>query len=44
MKIRILDTTTNRTWEENFTSPYLMNKRINKLKYSKRLIIISTTN
>ena len=44
MKIRILDTTTNKTWEESFTSPYLMNKRINKLRYSKKLKIISTTN
>lgn len=41
MKIKILDLTTNKTWEENFTSPYLMQKRINKLKYSKKLKVIS---
>ena len=42
MKIKILDKTTNRTWEEEFTSPYFMEKRINKLKHSKKLQIIST--
>lgn len=42
MKIKILDKTTNKTWEETFSSPYFMEKRINKLKYSKKLEVIST--
>lgn len=42
MKIRIMDKRTGRTWMEEFKSPYLMEKRINKLKYSKSLQVIST--
>ena len=41
MKIKILDLTTNKTWIETFSSLFLMNKRINKLKYSKKLEIIA---
>ena len=41
--IKILDITSNKTWEETFANPYLMNKRINKLKYSKKLQVIETT-
>lgn len=43
MKIKILDLTTNKTWEETFCSPYFMEKRIKKLKHSKKLRIISTS-
>lgn len=41
MKIKILNKETNQVWEEIFTSPYFMEKRINKLKYSKKLQVIS---
>ena len=41
MEIKILDTTTNKSWIESFTSEFLMNKRINKIKHSKKLKIIS---
>lgn len=41
MKIKILNKETNQVWEETFTSPYFMQKRINKIKYSKKLQIIS---
>lgn len=44
MEIKIMDKRTGRTWIERFASPYMMDKRINKLKYSKNLIVISTTN
>lgn len=27
-------------WVEQFDSPYLYNKRLNKLKYSKKLLVI----
>ena len=40
MKIKILNKETNETWEEEFTSPYFMQKRINKLKHSKKLQVI----
>lgn len=43
MEIKIMDKRTGRTWIENFKSPYLMDKRINKLKYSKNLLVISVT-
>ena len=42
MKIKIMDKRTGRTWTEEFQSLYLMEKRINKLKYSKNLQVIST--
>ena len=44
MSIEILDTTTNRSWTERFDSYYLFRKRVNKLKYSKKLKIISRIN
>lgn len=40
-EIKLLDLTTKRTWIEKFSSPYLMNKRINKIKHSKKLQLIS---
>lgn len=39
--IKILDTTTNRNWKEKFDSYYLFRKRVIKLKYSNKLMIIS---
>lgn len=39
--INILDTTTNKTWQETFDSEYFYRKRLNKLKYSKKLKITS---
>lgn len=39
--IKILDFTTNRTWKEEFDSYYLFRKRVIKLKYSNKLMIIS---
>lgn len=39
--IKILDFTTNRTWQEEFDSYYLFRKRVIKLKYSNKLMIIS---
>lgn len=42
MKIKIMDKRTGRTWSEEFSSPYFMQKRINKIKYSKNLQVIST--
>lgn len=40
--ITIVDKETNREWQENYDSPYLLNKRLNKLKYSKRLVVRTT--
>jgi hypothetical protein len=42
--INIYDNTTNKTWCEEFDSYYLFKKRVNKLKYSKKLFIISRSN
>lgn len=42
--IKIYDTINNRSWTENFDSYYLFKKRVNKLKYSKRLRITSRSN
>lgn len=39
--IEIYDNKTDKTWTEKFDSYYLFRKRIIKLKYSKKLIIIS---
>lgn len=44
MKIKVLNLENNKIWEEVFTSLYLMQKRINKLKYSKKLKIIFIEN
>ena len=42
--INILDTTTNKSWKEEFTSYYLFEKRVKKLQFSKKLIITSRGN
>lgn len=42
MEIRIMDIRTGRTWKEQFTSAYLLEKRVNKLKHSKNLKVIAT--
>lgn len=39
--INIFDTTTNKTWCEEFESYYFFRKRIMKLKYSKKLVVTS---
>lgn len=39
--IKIMDKETKRVWEENYDSYYLYKKRLTKLRYSKRLIVIS---
>lgn len=42
--INIFDTTTNKTWCEQFESYYLFKKRVNKLRYSKKLQVTSRSN
>lgn len=44
MKIKILNKDTRETWEEEFYSKYLMQKRITKLRHSKRLQILRIDN
>lgn len=39
--INILDTTTNKLWQETFDSEYLYRKRLNKLRFSKKLKVTS---
>jgi hypothetical protein len=39
--INTLDTTTNKTWQETFDSEYFCRRRLNKLKYSKKLKVTS---
>ena len=39
--INIFDTTTNKTWCEEFDSYYFFRKRVTKLKYSKKLVVTS---
>lgn len=39
--IDIYDIETNKKWEEHFDSYYLFRKRLNKLKYSKKLFVTS---
>ena len=41
MEIKILNLENGIVWTETFTSQYLMNKRLNKLKYSKKLRVLS---
>lgn len=43
MEIKIFNTETNKTWTEKFESFYFMQKRLNKLKLSKKLKVLSTT-
>lgn len=42
--INIYDKTTDKSWKEEFTSYYLFSKRVNKLRYSKKLFITSRSN
>lgn len=42
--INIYDTTTKKTWTENFESYYLFRKRMIKLKHSKKLMVTSSSN
>ena len=42
--INIFDKTTEKQWKEKFYSYYLFKKRVTKLKYSKKLFIISRSN
>lgn len=39
--IKIFDTTTGKDWKEEFDSYYLFAKRVIKLKYSKKLLMIA---
>ena len=43
MEIKIFNSKTKKTWTESFNSFYLMQKRLNKLKYSKKLKVLSTS-
>lgn len=42
--IRIYNSETNKSWKEEFESYYLFKKRVNKLKYSKKLVVTSKSN
>lgn len=42
--INIYDKTTNKSWQEVFYSYYSFRKRVIKLKYSKKLKVISRSN
>ena len=42
--INIYDKTTNKTWCEEFDSYYFFRKRVTKLKYSKKLMVLSHSN
>lgn len=42
--ITIKDLSTGKFWEEEFDSYYLFRKRLTKLKYSKKLVIITRSN
>ena len=39
--LNIMDLTTGKEWKEEYDSYYLFRKRVMKLKYSKKLIILS---
>lgn len=41
--IKLLDKKTNKSFEKKFDSFYLFNKFLLKVKYSKKLVILSTT-
>ena len=41
MKIKIVNLKNNKIWFEEFNSMFLMNQRINKIRYSKKLKIIA---
>lgn len=42
MEIKIFNVETKKIWTEKFESYYFMQKRLNKLKWSKKLKVIST--
>ena len=42
--IKIYNKETGKTWTEEFTSYYEFRKRVNKLKYSKKLLIRERSN
>lgn len=42
--INIYDKTTDKSWKEEFESYYFFRKRVTKLKYSKKLIVLSRSN
>jgi hypothetical protein len=42
--INIYDNSTSKSWKEEFESYYLFKKRVNKLKYSKKLQVTSRSN
>ena len=42
--INIYDNTKNKTWREEFESYYLFKKRVNKLRFSKKLQVTSRSN
>ena len=42
--INIYDNSTNKTWIEEFESYYIFRKRYYRLKYSKKLKILSHSN
>ena len=42
--LNILDKSTNKSWREQFESYYLFRKRVNKLKFSKKLVVTSRSN
>ncbi len=42
--IEILNTENNKEWTEHFDSYYFFRKRVMKLRYSKKLMIISMSN
>lgn len=41
--IKLLDKKTNKSFEKKFDNFYLFNKFLAKVKYSKKLVILSTT-
>ena len=42
--IRIYNSETNKSWKEEFESYYFFRKRVTKLKYSKKLMVLSHSN
>ena len=40
-EIKILDNTTNKTFNENYDSYYLFRKRVMKLRHSSKLTMVS---
>lgn len=43
LELKIFDLQNNKTWIETFNSPFLLEKRQNKLKHSKKLKVLSNT-